>query len=346
MHKATLSLCALAALLVHPLAASAAPIAPGYEVDFVATPDTATGDVVAAGDALFVGVGPFGVGAQSLVRIDAGGVTVLATGWNALGGFAYDAANDRLIVGDNGGSLSGATTGDTLYAIPDPFGAPATPAAAADLELLPAGSIPGYADVVLDPGDPTGDTLFASDASESFPFPLGAVLQVSALGASAVPIQTGLDFAAGLAVGADTLFVGESLLDFSGQVSQVALADPAGALAVVAGGLDGLFDLELASDGTLLASAGDSIVRIDPADGSVASVATGFGFAAGLFERDGTIYAIDGFAASGDLEKVWVLTPVPEPGTLRLLAAGLGAAAFSARGRRGRRSGPAPRARC
>ena len=42
------------------------------------------------------------------------------------GGFTYDAVNDRLIVADSGLEAGGgsATTGDTIYAITDPFATP------------------------------------------------------------------------------------------------------------------------------------------------------------------------------------------------------------------------------
>ena len=92
--------------------AGATPVAPGFQVTFLQTPGTATGDVISVGETVFAGVGDFGVGIQAVVRIDASGTTVLAEGFNSLGGFAYDAVNDRLIVGDNGGNGPGALTGD------------------------------------------------------------------------------------------------------------------------------------------------------------------------------------------------------------------------------------------
>ena len=63
--------------------------AAGYTVTEIALPDFAQGDVVVADGALFVGVGPgFSGAAQSVVRIDGGGTTVVADGFNALSGFA------------------------------------------------------------------------------------------------------------------------------------------------------------------------------------------------------------------------------------------------------------------
>lgn len=337
--RTPLRLGAALAVLLLSASASATPMSSDYTVTSITTPDVATGDVVAVGGAIFVGVGPFGAGSQSLVRIDGSGTTVLAEGFNALGGFVYDAANDRLIVGDNAGELPGALTGDTLYAIEDPFGSPGAPAAAQSLELLPAGSLPGYADVTLDPGDPSGDTLFVTDASEDFP-PNGLLLEIAISSQTTSVLQSGLGFSAGLATDASTLYFGEVLLDFSGQVSTLPLAAPTSAPTLLAGLPSGQFGLELASDGSLLASSGGAIVRIDPSDGSTSDVATGFGFAAGLFAgANGVIYAIDGFAAPGDEDKVWVLTPIPEPGTGVLLAGGL-ALLVSGRRRRAARSAP------
>jgi hypothetical protein len=55
----------------------------------------------------------------------------------------------------------------------------------------------------------------------------------------------------------------------------------------------------------------------------VTTIATGFGFAAGLAVGNGNIYALDGFAGAGDGNKIWVFSPIPEPGTALLLGAGL-----------------------
>ena len=74
----TLAALTLLALALLASVASATPISTEYNVSFVATPGTAGGDIVAVGGALFVGVGSFGVGGQSVVRIDSGGTTVIA----------------------------------------------------------------------------------------------------------------------------------------------------------------------------------------------------------------------------------------------------------------------------
>jgi hypothetical protein len=284
----------------------------------------ASGDVVVVGDAIFVGQGGFGAANQSVVRIDGDGDTVIATGFNSLAGFAYDPVNDRLIVGDNGLEASGATTGDSIYAIADPFGSPPSPPSANTLEILPSGAVPGASDVVLDPGDASGDTLFVGDSSVAFP-PAGEVLSVAIASGTAATLVPGFAFTAGLAVDGTTLYVGEAALDFSGNVFvfDTTSTDPPSLLANLPGGL---FDLEVGADGNLYATSGGDIVRIDPGDGSKTTVASGFGFAGGLFAAaDGRLYAVDGFAASGEENRVWVFTPVPEPGPAWLLAGALAA---------------------
>jgi hypothetical protein len=308
--------------------ARAVPIAPGYVVNEIALPDVAAGDVVVAGGALFVGVGPgFVGGAQSVLRIDAGGTTVVAAGFAGLSGFAFDAANDRLIVGDNALEGIGSTTGDTVYAIPSPLGSFPTPLSAPDLELLVSGSLPGVADIVLDPADPTGETLLVTDAVT------GGVLRVDLASPSTTVIQATAGFAAGLAVDAATLFFGEVTFDAffnaEGSVASVPLPGT-GSPTGVASGLPGQYDLELEGAGTLLSTSGTDLVRIDPATGDVSVVATGFGFAAGLFEEDGTIWVLDG--GFPGIASVYQLVPVPAPGTALLLGLGLGLLAVRRRG--------------
>lgn len=302
--------------------------APGYTVHEIALPDFAQGDVVVVGDALFVGVGAgFSGAGQAVLRIDAGGTTVIADGFNSLAGFAYDPAGNRLLVGDNGLEALGSETGDTLFAIASPFGTFATPLRAADIAVTPAGSVPGFADIVLDPDDP--GRAFVSDASSGFP-PAGRTLAVDLASGAISVLQSGLGYAAGLAVDADTLFLGDlNGFTFAGEVTSVALPGATGARTPVIDGLGGLYDLEATSDGSLLATAYGELLRIDPALGTSSVVASGLGFATGLFERDGTIWLLDG--GFPGVAAVYRLDAIPEPGTLVL--AGLGVAALAVRRR-------------
>ena len=286
--------------------------APGYTVTEIGLPDFAQGDVVVASGALFVGVGPgFSGAAQSVVRIDGDGTTVIADGFNALSGFAYDVVHDRLLVTDNGDEALGSETGDTLYGIAAPHGSFGTPLRARDIELLPAGSVPGIADIVVDPDAPNGNRVFATDASEAFP-PAGRVLAIDIAEASQTVVQVDLGYAAGLAADAGKLFIGD--VDggtFQGSVSSVALPGATGARTPIATELAGQYDLELEASGMLLATAFGDLLRIDPATGATTTLASGFGFASGLFEDGGTIWVLDGGFPGAP--KVLRLDPVPEP---------------------------------
>jgi hypothetical protein len=142
-----------------------------------------------------------------VVRIDGGGTTVIADGFNALSGFAYDVVHDRLLVTDNGDEALGSETGDTLYGIAAPHGSFGTPLRARDIELLPAGSVPGISDIVLDPDAPNGNRVFVTDASEAFP-PAGRVLAIDIAEASLSSCRA-IGYAAGLAASADALFFGD-----------------------------------------------------------------------------------------------------------------------------------------
>jgi hypothetical protein len=316
--------------------AGAAIVAPGYAVGELATPGIVTGGVAVSGGVVLVGVGPFGGASQSIVRIDGSGATEIADGFNGLSGFVYDAANDRLIVGDNALEVPGSETGDTLYGIPDPLGRSGPPLRAKDIELLPAGAIPGVADVVLDPNDPTGRKLFVTDAS----FPLGGpqdgkLLAVDDLLHTTSVLQRGLGFVAGLAAKPNELFLGDvDVHDFSGRVGTIPLPDGSGAITPLAAGLPGESDLVLASDGSLLAavssfSAGSFVVRIDPATGAVTTLASGFGFATAIAEEAGTIYVVDGDFLGVD--HVTVLTPIPEPASVLGASTGLAVLALARR---------------
>ncbi|MEB2311690.1 MAG: hypothetical protein OZ928_07550 [Polyangiaceae bacterium] len=318
-NRWTTGMAAAAALALAAPAARAVPIAPGYTVSEIALPDFAAGDVVVVGDALFVGAGPgFVGGAQSIVRIDAGGTTVVAQGFQGLGGIAYDAANDRLLVTDNALEAPYATTGDTVYAIAAPLGAFPVPVAALGSELLPAGALPGIGDIELDPADPSGQTLLATDSVAN------QVQRIALTSGSVTALHATSGYAAGLATDGATLWFGAVAYDAQfepdGSVSAVALPGT-GAASLLASGLPGQYDLELAGDGTLLATAGGSLVRIDPTTGATTTVATGFGFATGLFSAGGSIWVLDGgFPGTAS---VYRLTPVPAPAALPFLGAGL-----------------------
>src|SRR5262249_12523639 len=72
--------------------------APGYALRSIPTPDVVQGGVVTRGGAILVGVGSFGAGGESIVRLDGGGTTTIATGFGSLGGFDLDAAGTLYVV--------------------------------------------------------------------------------------------------------------------------------------------------------------------------------------------------------------------------------------------------------
>ena len=300
--------------------AHAIPTSAGYAISTVDPGGSAYGDVVTVADYVFVGVGSFG--SSEIVRIAPGGATTtIATGFSSLAGFAYDSVNDRLIVGDN---ANDGVTGDTVYALSNPVGFAGPPAAAIDLELLPFGSIPGIADIAVDPNDPTGMTLFITDATEAFPPTSGALLEL-AVGTSTLTtvFEVGAGwFAAGVAASNGSLFVGDSIFATGGRVHTTALPLGGGVPTVdllvdIQDGMAGQLDLELEGDGMLLSTSVDELVRIDPSNGNLSTVASGFGFASGLaVADDASIFVIDGTT-------LYKLTAIPEPGTVLLVGVGL-----------------------
>ena len=166
-----LALCgALAAAVVAGPARAQVTAAPGWAVGSIDTPGDVQGGVVRSGGAILVGQGSFGAGLMSIIRLENGMATTIATGFNALGGFALDNAG-TLFVADNGGNLTGASTGDTVFAIPNAL-TRTTAQTAVGAEVVPAGSIPFAQDVALDGAD-----LIVSDAVG--PPSAGRVVRVS-----------------------------------------------------------------------------------------------------------------------------------------------------------------------
>ena len=327
-------LLAAACLSLSAAVAEAIPTASaGYSLSTLDPGGSAYGDVVTVGDYVFVGVGSFG--SNEIVRIAPGGATTtIATGFSSLTGFAYDAVNDRLIVGDN---FYNGTTGDTLYALSNPVGFAGPPAAASTLNLLPDLSIPGIADVAMDLSDPTGMTIFISDATEAFPPLDGALLQL-AVGTSTLSTIFDIGagwFAGGVAASSSSVFVGDSIFGTGGRIRQSDLplvgSPPATNFLVDAPDyLPGQYDLELTGDGLLLSTSVNLLVSIDPSSGTRSNLASGFDFATGLASADdGSIFVIDGTS-------LFKLTPVPEPGTALLV--GLGLLGVTGAARRSRRT--------
>jgi hypothetical protein len=300
-----LTIAGMALALLRPAPGMAAIVAqPGYVVGAIPLPGVANGDVAVAGTSIFTGQGSFGANGESIIRIDADGtVTTVVTGLNAIGGIAYDAANDRLIFSDNGGELAGATTGDTIFGLSTPRTA-AGPVAASGLTMAPAGSIP-FAQAVLPLA--SGSVLVGDAAGGG----AGRIVKVTAFVGS--NLVTGLDYTSGLALtSGNVLLVGDvDSTTFEGSVGKYDLTGAT--LGSLASGLSGAYDMVLDGAGNLLLSGGfttdfssSTIVSITPA-GAVSQVSSGFAFSSGL-DIDGPtgeVLVVDSGASQID-----TLTPV------------------------------------
>jgi hypothetical protein len=282
---AVLGLCALAGR-----AAAVVTAADGYAVYTIPVGGTVQGGVVREGDVLLVGRGSFGAGMQEVVRLEGGVATPIATGFNSLAGFDL-APDGTLYVADNCYECSGATTGDTLYAIPHSL--TRTMALAAEMaEVVPAGTIPSAQDVlVVSDGVLVGNPDCFGD---------GTVVKVS--GGVASNLVTGLQCTAGLSVtGGGELLVGNLVLDpmtfvtLDAEVRRYTLAGAS--LGTLVSGLPGAYGQTIDGEGNVLVSVGfvlpgpSTVVAID-ATPTVTERATGFVSSGDLFydaARDETL---------------------------------------------------------
>src|SRR5262245_28677424 len=270
-----LTLVLATALVARPAAAQIV-AATGYAVHQIPTPGTVQGGVVRQGGAILVGQGSFGVGTEQVVRVDGGGATTIATGFNSLGGFALDASG-TLYVTDNGGNLAGAATGDTVFAIPNAL-TRTTAVPALGSEVAPAGSIPFAQDVVV-----RGAGLVVRDGVGPG---AGRVVRVS--GGVVANLITGLDYTAGLTLAGSRLLIGNVDGSFVGAVYDYTLAGTLGA--AVATGLSGMYASAIDNDGNILVSGGfrpdfsSSNVIAIASGGGMTERAWGFSFSSELFQ--------------------------------------------------------------
>ncbi len=274
--RSTTFLTAVAVLAAAIPARAAVTAAPGWTAYSIPTPAPVQGGVVQSGDAIIVGQGAFGAGLQSIVRLDAGVPTTIATGFNALGGFALDGTGTLFVV-DNGGNLMGAATGDTVFAIPNAL-TRTTALPAVGAEVVPAGSIPSAQDVAID-----GTDLIVSDAVGPG---AGRVVRVS--GGVVSNLITGLDYTAGVFIdGGTRLIVGNSDAAFVGAIREYTLAGaPVGPIAT---GLSGTYAHVVDADDNVLGTGGfrpdfssSNLIAIAPG-GVITERAWGFTFSTELF---------------------------------------------------------------
>jgi len=261
----------LAVLLAARPAAAAVVAASGYAAHAIPTADTVAGGVVRRGPAVLVGQGAFGAGGERIVRLDGGGATTVATGFNSLGGFDLDAAG-TLYVADNGGEQTGAATGDTLFTIPDAL-TRADAVSAAGQEVLPEGTIPFAMDVLV---APDGSVLFSDAAGPG----AGRVVRVRK--GVAADLIGGLNIQ-GIALGArGALLV--SALDDTYTVGTILRYTLRGApRGTFASGLSGAFDHVLDTDGDVLVSGSGKVVALAPDGSALPDRASGFAFSTAMF---------------------------------------------------------------
>ncbi|MCX8071936.1 MAG: hypothetical protein N3C12_05740 [Candidatus Binatia bacterium] len=265
---------------------------PDYIVGQVTFPGAATGDVAVVGTAVFTGQGSFGGGTQSVARRDWDGtVTTVVANLNSIGGLAGTHA--YLFITDNGGEQSGALTGDTVFALPNPT-IVSSPVSAVGLEIDAPGSIPFVQGIALAPdGEP-----YVGDAAGSGS---GRVLRHRAFGYPPFDtLFTGYDYVAGLAFDEEgRLYFGELTNSFVGRILRY---DPVtNTHALIVSGLSGAYDQAFDHRGRLLVTGGftndfssSTIVAVDEL-GNVTEFARGFSFTTGIDVDpiSGRVYVVD-----------------------------------------------------
>ncbi len=252
---------------------------PAYIVGTIPLPIVNAADIAVIGASLAIGQGSFGAHNQSIIRLDpSGGAVTIVSNLNSIGAIVYDAVGDRLLFTDNAGELGGATTGDTVYALPNPR-AVGSAVDANTVKLVPNGSIP-FAQAVLPL--PGGDLLVGDAAGPGS----GRVVRVS--GGTVTNLITGLDYTSGvsLALAGNELLIGNVDGSFTGSIRRYSLAGVA--IAPLATGLNGSYDQAVDSNGNVLLTGGftddfssSTVLSIAP-NGTIDEIASGFGFSSGL----------------------------------------------------------------
>ncbi len=319
MRKTILAATAVAALVHQSIAVSDAATQPaaGYLYTRTVLPELTEGCIAHAPGGVYVGVGPAFVsfpppgGTRQLLFVpDVGASRVVATGFNSFSDCAYDAAADVIYVTDSGAEFTGATTGDTVFAIDGS----ATNATAAGNEVLASGSIPFAFSVVL-----VSDGLLVSDAVGNGG---GSVVHIDLSGVTPVATTwaSGFDYTGGIAVDGTRVLVSEALQpSFDSAIYEYTTA---GALQSTYSGptfSHGSNDLAIAADGNVLATGGSTIVSVD--DSAVATpLVTGldggtgfdaFGGGVSVDEVTGRIdFLASSFSGADDDKSIHRLVPI------------------------------------
>lgn len=279
-----------------PLSAAAATTpAAGYLYSRQVLGQLTEGCVAQAPGGVFVGVGPalsFPApgGTRSILFVSESGASrVVATGLNSISDCSYDVVSDILYVTDSGQEFSGATTGDTVFAIPGASNS----VAVAGLELVPAGSIP-YAFGI----DFSSTGLMVTDAAGSG---AGRVLAID-LGGPTPAMSTfasGFDYTGGVLASADGVLVAEAVQpSFESVISEYL---PNGTLNAVLSGPTyghGSVDLDETPGGELVVSGAPTLVTV-AAGGVVTPLVTGLDGGSG-FDAFGGGVVVDPFTGRID----------------------------------------------
>ena len=285
-------LVAVATIAAAATTASAAVTPPaGYIYSTELLSNLTQGCVAAGPGGTFVGIGPsFTANAEAIVLAkESGELHLVAMGFNSISDCAYDRTTDTLYVTDNANNAdlgittmfgnTGAQTGDTVYAVPS--ASSASGRSAADLELLPADSVPFAANVTL---DGAGNLLVANAVGGGS----GTVLKI-APGPVTTTFASSLQFVGGVAVNPanGNVFVAENLglPNFDNDIHQYTGLGAAVPPVPFAGPsfTFGSVDLAFNSDGKLLASGnfGADVVSFDPSTAMSTPFVSGLTFATG-----------------------------------------------------------------
>ena len=274
------------------------------------------GCIAHAGGGLYVGVGPAlsfptpsGKTRDILFVSAAGDVRTVATDLNSIADCVYDAAANVLYVTDSGANFSGATTGDTVFAIPGD----ATNVAVDGLEVLPSGSLANAFGIDLFDGG-----LLVSDANGGG---AGVVvfIDLSAETPVATTFATGFDYAGGIAVDGARVLVSEATSSFQSAIYSYSSAGVRESTFSGPTFDHGSIDIDVAADGGVLATGSPTIASID-AEGTVTPLVTGidggtgfdaFGGAVSVHPHTGQIdFLASSFTGADDDRSVHRLIPV------------------------------------
>ncbi len=245
--------------------------ADGYLYTRQTLPELTEGCVAHAKGGDFVGVGPAlsfptpSGGTRSILFVSSSGeVRTVATGLNSIGDCVYDAASDVLYVTDSGANFSGATTGDTVFAIPGD----STSVPVDGLEVLPSGTIANAFSIDL-----FGDGLLVSNANGGG---AGTVVHIDLSGATPVAstFANGFDYTGGLIVRGSDVLISEATGSFASAI--YSYSDAGARQSTLSGPTydHGSIDIAVAADGAVLATGSPTLAAVAPG-GTVTPLVTG-----------------------------------------------------------------------